>query len=57
MHLKPIDQQVVAILGASSGIGRKTALSFNTHLAAKWGTLAALGVTALALLATPSAGG
>lgn len=30
---------------------------FNTHPAAKWGTIAALGVTALALLATPSGGG
>ena len=28
MKLKPIDQQVVAIVGASSGIGRETALHF-----------------------------
>jgi NAD(P)-dependent dehydrogenase (short-subunit alcohol dehydrogenase family) len=28
MNLKPIDQQVVAIFGASSGIGRETALQF-----------------------------
>lgn len=28
MHLKPIDQQVVVIVGASSGIGRSAALSF-----------------------------
>ncbi|SRR5579883_445081 len=28
MHLKPINQQVVAIVGASSGIGRLTALKF-----------------------------
>jgi NAD(P)-dependent dehydrogenase (short-subunit alcohol dehydrogenase family) len=28
MDLKPIDQQVVAIFGASSGIGRETALQF-----------------------------
>ena len=28
MQLKPIDQQVVAIVGASSGIGRQTALEF-----------------------------
>lgn len=28
MHLKPISQQVVAIIGASSGIGRETALQF-----------------------------
>ncbi len=28
MKLKPIDQQVVAIVGASSGIGRETALQF-----------------------------
>jgi NAD(P)-dependent dehydrogenase (short-subunit alcohol dehydrogenase family) len=28
MHLKPIDEQVVVILGASSGIGRETALRF-----------------------------
>jgi NAD(P)-dependent dehydrogenase (short-subunit alcohol dehydrogenase family) len=28
MHLKPINQQVVVILGASSGIGRETALQF-----------------------------
>ena len=28
MQLKPIDQQVVAIVGASSGIGRETALRF-----------------------------
>lgn len=26
MQLKPISQQVVAIIGASSGIGRETAL-------------------------------
>ena len=26
MQLKPINQQVVAVVGASSGIGRKTAL-------------------------------
>ncbi|MBC1221942.1 SDR family oxidoreductase [Nostoc sp. UCD121] len=28
MQLKPINQQVVAVVGASSGIGRKTALEF-----------------------------
>ncbi len=28
MKLKPICQQVVAIVGASSGIGRETALRF-----------------------------
>ena len=28
MKLKPIEQQVVAIVGASSGIGRETALQF-----------------------------
>ena len=28
MQLKPIDQQVVAVVGASSGIGRETALRF-----------------------------
>lgn len=28
MQLKPIDQQVVVIVGASSGIGRETALQF-----------------------------
>ena len=28
MQLKPISQQVVAIVGASSGIGRETALQF-----------------------------
>lgn len=28
MQLKPIDQQVVAVMGASSGIGRETALQF-----------------------------
>jgi len=28
MQLKPIDQQVVAVIGASSGIGRETALKF-----------------------------
>ncbi len=28
MHLKPINDQVVAVIGASSGIGRKTALQF-----------------------------
>ncbi len=28
MKLKPIEQQVVAIVGASSGIGRETALHF-----------------------------
>ncbi len=27
-HLKPINQQVVAVVGASSGIGRETALQF-----------------------------
>jgi NAD(P)-dependent dehydrogenase (short-subunit alcohol dehydrogenase family) len=27
-HLKPIEQQVIAIVGASSGIGRETALQF-----------------------------
>ena len=29
MQLKPINQQVVAVVGASSGIGRKTALEFG----------------------------
>ncbi|MBD2059690.1 SDR family NAD(P)-dependent oxidoreductase [Oculatella sp. FACHB-28] len=28
MNLKPIDQQVVVIFGASNGIGRETALQF-----------------------------
>lgn len=28
MKLKPINQQVVVIVGASSGIGRETALRF-----------------------------
>ena len=28
MKLKPIEQQVVAVVGASSGIGRETALQF-----------------------------
>jgi len=28
MELKPIDQQVVAVVGASSGIGRETAIQF-----------------------------
>jgi len=28
MQLKPIDQQVVAVVGASSGIGRETAIQF-----------------------------
>lgn len=28
MHLKPIDQQVAVVVGASSGIGRETALQF-----------------------------
>src|SRR5688500_8383426 len=28
MHLKPIEQQVVVIVGASSGIGREAALRF-----------------------------
>ena len=28
MQLKPINQQVVAVVGATSGIGRKTALEF-----------------------------
>ena len=28
MQLKPIEQQVVAVVGASSGIGRETALRF-----------------------------
>ncbi len=28
MQLKPIDQQVVVVMGASSGIGRETALRF-----------------------------
>ena len=28
MRLKPIDQQVVALMGASSGIGRETAIRF-----------------------------
>ncbi|WP_321164281.1 SDR family NAD(P)-dependent oxidoreductase [Chlorogloeopsis fritschii PCC 9212] len=28
MQLKPINQQVVAVVGASSGIGRETALLF-----------------------------
>jgi short-subunit dehydrogenase len=28
MQLKPINQQVVAIVGASSGIGRESALQF-----------------------------
>ncbi|WP_310422835.1 SDR family NAD(P)-dependent oxidoreductase, partial [Chamaesiphon sp. VAR_48_metabat_135_sub] len=28
MKLKPIEQQVVAVVGASSGIGRETAIQF-----------------------------
>ena len=28
MRLKPVDQQVVALMGASSGIGRETAIRF-----------------------------
>ena len=28
MQLKPVDQQVVVVMGASSGIGRETALRF-----------------------------
>jgi NAD(P)-dependent dehydrogenase (short-subunit alcohol dehydrogenase family) len=28
MQLKPIEEQVVALMGASSGIGRETALRF-----------------------------
>ncbi len=28
MRFKPIDQQVVALMGASSGIGRETAIRF-----------------------------
>jgi short-subunit dehydrogenase len=28
MQLKPINQQVVAVVGASSGIGRESALQF-----------------------------
>jgi NADP-dependent 3-hydroxy acid dehydrogenase YdfG len=28
MQLKPINQQVVAVVGASSGIGRETAIQF-----------------------------
>jgi NADP-dependent 3-hydroxy acid dehydrogenase YdfG len=28
MQLKPVGEQVVALMGASSGIGRKTALRF-----------------------------
>ena len=28
MQLKPIDQQVVTVVGASSGIGRETAIQF-----------------------------
>jgi NAD(P)-dependent dehydrogenase (short-subunit alcohol dehydrogenase family) len=28
MQLKPINQQVVVVVGASSGIGRETALQF-----------------------------
>jgi NADP-dependent 3-hydroxy acid dehydrogenase YdfG len=28
MHLKPVEEQVVALMGASSGIGRETALLF-----------------------------
>lgn len=31
MQLKPIDQQVVAVVGASSGIGRETALQFASR--------------------------
>lgn len=62
MQLKPINQQVVAVVGASSGVGRETALQFahrgaqvvvSTHPVAKWSVLAgtALGGVALALLA------
>jgi NAD(P)-dependent dehydrogenase (short-subunit alcohol dehydrogenase family) len=28
MQLKPVEEQVVALMGASSGIGRETALRF-----------------------------
>ena len=28
MRLKPVEQQVIAVVGASSGIGRETALRF-----------------------------
>ncbi|HEY9667524.1 MAG TPA: SDR family oxidoreductase [Coleofasciculaceae cyanobacterium] len=31
MQLKPINQQVVAVIGASSGIGRETAIQFATR--------------------------
>jgi short-subunit dehydrogenase len=33
MKLKPINQQVVAVVGASSGIGRETALQFTKRRA------------------------
>ncbi len=33
MQLKPINEQVVAICGASSGIGRETALQFAQRAA------------------------
>jgi len=33
MQLKPIDQQVVVVVGASSGIGREAALQFAKHKA------------------------
>ena len=29
MHLKPIEEQVVVLMGSSSGIGRETALRFG----------------------------
>jgi NADPH:quinone reductase-like Zn-dependent oxidoreductase len=34
LHLKPIPQQVVVVVGASSGIGRATALRFAEQGAA-----------------------
>ena len=36
MKLKPVDEQVVALMGASSGIGRETALRFAEKGAKAW---------------------
>ena len=33
MQLKPVEEQVVALMGASSGIGRETALRFARRVA------------------------
>lgn len=67
MQLKPINQQVVAIVGASSGIGRETALQFakqgaslvvaarsESGLASLVDTIQSLGGTAIAVVADVS---